>query len=86
MLEDLHTQVSKGIPSERRIYESTLVRQRQNFVRPDEWDDSQVGFRGCNVSGGRIVLLPGAFWAHGTSKMATLGASLLLCILQCFRA
>ena len=36
-----------------------------------------MGFRGSNASGGRIVLLPGAFWAHGTSKMATLGASLL---------
>ena len=30
------------------------------------------------------MLLPGAFWAHGASKMAILGASLLLCILQCF--
>ena len=29
----------------------------------------QVGFRGSNASGGRIVLLPGAFWAHGASKM-----------------
>ena len=36
-----------------------------------------MGFRGSNASGGRIVLLPGAFWAHGASKMATLGASLL---------
>ena len=32
------------------------------------------------------MLPPGAFWAHGASKMATLGASLLPCILQCFRA
>ena len=34
------------------------------FVRPEKWDDSQVGFRGSNASGARIVLLPGAFWAH----------------------
>ena len=34
-----------------------------------------MGFRGSNASGGRIVLLPGAFWAHDASKMATLGAS-----------
>ena len=45
-----------------------------------------MGFRGSNASGGRIVLLPSAFWAHGASKMATLGASLLLCVSQCFRA
>ena len=45
-----------------------------------------MGFRGSNASSGRIVLLPGAFWAHGASKMAILGASLLLCILQCFGA
>ena len=45
-----------------------------------------MGFRGSNASGGRIVLLPGAFWAHGASKMAILEASLLLCILQCFGA
>ena len=45
-----------------------------------------MGFRGSNASGRRIVLLPGAFWAHGASKMAILGASFLLCgILQCFR-
>ena len=56
------------------------------FVRPEKWGDSQVGFRGSNASGGPIVLLPSAFWAHGTSKMAILGASLLLCILQCFGA
>ena len=42
-------------------------------------DHSQVGFRGSNASGGRIVL-------HDASKMAALGASLPLCILQCFRA
>ena len=54
------------------------------LVRPEKWDDSQVGFRGSNAFGGRIVLLSGAFWAHGASKMATLGASLLLCILQSF--
>ena len=60
--------------------------QMRSVVRPEKWDDSQVGFRGSNASGERIVLLPGAFWAHGASKMATLGASLLLCILQCFRA
>ena len=47
-----------------------------------------MGFQGSNASGRRIVLLPGAFWAHGASKMAILGASLLLsdCILQCFGA
>ena len=45
-----------------------------------------MGFRVSNASGGRIVLLPGAFWAHGASKTAILGASLLLCILQCFGA
>ena len=44
-----------------------------------------MGFRGSNASGRRIVLLLGAFWAHGASKMAILGASVLLCILQCFR-
>ena len=27
-------------------------------VRPEKWDDSQVGFRGNNASGGRIVLPP----------------------------
>ena len=32
------------------------------------------------------MLLPVAFWAHGASKMALLGASLLPFILQCFRA
>ena len=58
----------------------------QALVRPEKWGDPQVGFRGSNASGGRIVLLPGAFWAHCASKMAILGASLLLCILQCFRA
>ena len=42
-----------------------------------------MGLWGSNASGGRI--LPGAFWAHGDSKMATLGASLLLCVLQHFR-
>ena len=55
------------------------------IVRPQKWEDSQVGFQGSNASGRRIVLLPGAFWAHGASKMAILGASFLLCILQCFR-
>ena len=44
-----------------------------------------MGFQGSNASGRRIVLLPGAFWAHGASKMAILGASFLLRILQCFR-
>ena len=39
-------------------------------MRPWKWDDSQVGFRGSNASGGRIVLLPSAFWAHDASKMA----------------
>ena len=37
------------------------------LVRPKKWGHSQVGFRGSNASGGRIVLLPGAFWAHGAS-------------------
>ena len=55
------------------------------IVRPQKWEDSQVGFRGSSASGRRIVLLPGAFWAHGASEMAILGASFLLCILQCFR-
>ena len=54
-------------------------------MRPQKWEDSQVRFRGSDASGRRIVLLPGAFWAHGASKMAILGASFLLCILQCFR-
>ena len=44
-----------------------------------------MGFRGSNASGRRIVLLPGVSWAHGASKMAILGASFLLCVLQCFR-
>ena len=45
------------------------------LVRPEKWDDSQVGFQGSNASGGRIVLpyqahfgrtvLPKwPFWAH----------------------
>ena len=54
-------------------------------MRPQKWDDSQVGFRGSNASGRRVVLPPGAFWTHGPSKTAILGASFLLCILQCFR-
>ena len=66
-----------------KIWGQTLT---PTFVRPEKWGDSQVGFRGSNASSGRIVLLPGAFWAHGASKMAILGASLLLCILQCFGA
>ena len=50
---------------------------RKTFlVIPEKWDDSQVGFQGSNASGGHIVLLPSAFWVHGASKMATLGASL----------
>ena len=44
-----------------------------------------MGFQGSNASGRRIMLLPGAFWAHGAFKMAVLGASFLLCILQYFR-
>ena len=56
------------------------------FVRPEKWNGSQVGFRGSNAPGGRIVLLPGAFWARGASKMATLSASMVLYLLQCFRA
>ena len=39
-----------------------------------------MGFRGSNASSERTVLLPGAFWAHGASKMATLGALLLPCV------
>ena len=35
---------------------------------------------GSNASSGRIVLLPGTFSAHGASKMATLGAALLVWI------
>ena len=62
-----------------------LMCHQKLFVRPQKWEDSQVGFRGCNASGRCIVLLPGAFWAHGASKMAILGTSFLLCILQCFR-
>ena len=50
-------------------------------MRHEKWDDSQVGFRGSNASFGRIVLLPGAFGAHGASKIATLGAPLPLCTL-----
>ena len=50
------------------------------------WGDSNVEFRGNSASGGRIVLLPSAFWVHNASKMATFSASLLLCILQCFTA
>ena len=48
-----------------------------NVVRPEKWDDSQVWLWGSNASVGRFVLLPPASWAHGASKMATLGASLL---------
>ena len=44
-----------------------------------------MGFWGSNASGRRIILPPGAFWAHGASRMAILGTSFLLCILQCFR-
>ena len=51
----------------------------------EKWSDSQVGFRGGNVSGGRVVLLPNAFWPHGVSEIATLSASLLHCNLQCLR-
>ena len=29
----------------------------------------EVGFQGSNASGGHIVLLPGAFWAHDASKI-----------------
>ena len=49
-----------------------------------EWDAdaSQMGFLGSNVSGGRIVCLPRACWAHGASKMANLG-EFLLYIFQC---
>ena len=56
------------------------------LVRPEKWGHSQVGFRSSNASGGHIVLLPSAFWAHGASKMSTLSASLPLRILQYFRA
>ena len=30
------------------------------FLAPEKWGDSQVGFRGSNASGRRIVLLAGA--------------------------
>ena len=46
-----------GMKSWRRFWEGVLV-------RPQKWEDSQVGFRGGNASGRRIVLLPGAFWAR----------------------
>ena len=45
----------------------------KEFVRPEKWGDSQVGFRGRNASGGRIVLLPGAFWAHGAFQNGHFG-------------
>ena len=41
---------------------------------------------GSNASAGRMALLPGALWAHDASKMAILGASRLLCLLQLRRA
>ena len=41
----------------------------QDFVRPEKWNISQVGFQGSNASGGRVVLLPSACWAHGASKI-----------------
>ena len=63
-----------------------LKRWKTAIVRPEKWDGSQVGFRGSSASSGRIVLPPGAFWEHGASKMLTSGASLLFCMLQCFRA
>ena len=79
--------LSAGLPLEQiRVLIDSCGIMIPIFVRPEKWDDFQVGFRGSNASGGRSVLLPGAFWAYGASKMATLGASLLLCILQCFRA
>ena len=37
-------------------------------MRSEKWGDPQVGFWGSNASGGRIVLLPGAFWAHVLPK------------------
>ena len=48
-----------------RILRVSLAR---NLVRPEKWDDSKVGFRDSNASGGRIVLLPGAFWVHVLPK------------------
>ena len=57
-----------------------------SVARLEKWDVSQMGFRGRIASGGCIVLLPGACWAHGASKTANLDASLLLCTLQYFRA
>ena len=42
-----------------------------------------MGFRGGNATGGRIVLLPSACWAHGAFKiMANLGAARLLRFLK----
>ena len=43
------------------------------------------GFGVAMLLRGHIVLLPGAVWAHGASKMATLDASLVSRPLQCFR-
>ena len=56
-------------------------------MRPEKWDVSQVGFRGSNASGGRIVLLPGACWTHGASKTVGLSISstLYFAVFQSFR-
>ena len=64
----------------------TLAFPEITFVTPLKWVVSQVGFQGSNACGRRDVLLPGACWARGASKMTGLGASVLLNILQPFRA
>ena len=60
------------------VFLGQSLARKDHIVRPEKWDDSQVRFRDSNASGGHIVLLPGAFWAEDASKMATLGASLLV--------
>ena len=77
-----------GVSQERTAFLGGISLSPQSPARPEKWNDSQVGFHGSNASGGRIVLLPGAFWVHGASKMATfkLSASLLLCLLQYFQS
>ena len=53
-----------------------------SVVRPEKWDDSEVGFRGSNASDGELCFYQ-AHFGRTASEMATLGASLLLCILRC---
>ena len=49
-------------PSTSKGGAQTMVAGEPSFVRPQKWEDSQVGFRGSNPSGRRVVLLPGAFF------------------------